>query len=1846
MQGRHTRFDGKGGGARYDIGIEVGKDLNRWRSEGETTARAGEVGRKKDRVISDHVWARWSTPYKAVVKKGEEREAPALRGDGKAARQVKAAYKAALRTAECKEAMAGQVLASAAEGRSAVQAGSRWLVQQGRMASAQVLAETARACSETMHCAYNRWAWALKQIVAGRARGEDVRELSGGLMHPKLGLHTILRRRGVEFMSRLQVWRELEDFVRRQLRRTGGRAARVMKAKDAELITTASKIVADGFANAVVNLQRAWRAVKAKRQSIALSAVHVADDPSGRKVEADEQDFLQVLRDVGVTMVERFADTPPSLEAFRAWHHVFLEQYEELKGSDGETWEWEKELTWDIFKEVLRCIPRGKAVGAGAFNIELLLHAGDRIQRIFYEALMMDLRNGVMSEDWHRVLYVLLVKPPPDDPNLVSGRREIALMAQDMKLLMHMLRITAYRRVTGRLLAAQCGWLPGYGATDPGLTMQMVLQQARRLKCDIYLLYIDLSTMFPRLDRQAMDMAEALIGLPAEVRDLVHRIYGAGREDQEAAVRCQFDSAAGLSEPFRNYMGALMGDVLSPDRAKILLNTILQAIAACARGFKLWGHEKQTRWIEQLSYADDWVGIFNSSEALQAAWAVWTAWIAVSGCKLGFKSASDGTPLKTAVTGMRHVAGVAREIENPKLSTPAGQVVQTLGMDEAYKYLGMWRCASGAEAKGRKALQSKMMAAVARMGKMYRPSRADFVMVANGLLGGLATYYLATEYVSFQELDVKVEARWRRHYARMFKREVSRPNVQLYESVQTARGARRQAPARRHRIHVSTFGQAALYSTICKAMADVHDTQQRAAVRSGLALAAVRWGCREDPSTWDCRHIKGALEAALRTGAGYVADAWWLAVIVLREQVEGAEDKPWEEVWRWMHGSAGPLDASSEHFGPPRSQMVFEPTSSGGLGAPVAGGLIGAGLVAVGHFCVCRWKGATEAGRWAEDFVEARRRHPLLQSTHKQEYEETVAWLAEAAEPAAPEGTRFTYVSERSVFGVQAAVSQTVAKVCLTEAAALVAALQADSVEPLVVAAEWEGMIRAAFQGVEKAPAVPWQMGAPTWEEMALGPRLLVDFGSKLQCTGGGGHWREREAAAADPEILGSTARAAIGPDGYVVGWQREAARLVAQVQFDAHGWPLWTGSRQRVTMVEAESMEPGPRLLVRSRLSLGEVTVIDKPVCKRPKLGTFVNVRALRAMWRKLCTWQARVQATSAWTLDGTRKVVSDADGKEKLVVARAAVSSSGEVTGGILEEEELVDNYLAELAAQIDVFEHMAEGERPLVIFDATSPVLAMLTFRRLQGRARQGRLVATWLATLEKLMRKCEAVVWIWQSSHVGEPCNEAADCAADAAAAAEGDAPLPRLRCEFASVTFPMHRGAAFSWALPLAARATAARLRGTAARSLRHTEGIHFPVPLLGEAAEDARLAIASDRCQVADDGHYYGKAFQREVSAMVCPHGCTEADGAGSRPDWMHAAFRCTGRAVAGARKRWRLCLDKVVTRLSQLQSKNGGGPQIQLAYLKRALGESSERGVAMAAFPPHLRRGSLGATTMREAICMHLEMIHKPGVDSDAAFLRLLAAMGEAGLQVQLAYGTATTVMVDAAHRRATDLALCGKLLRGWQAHVVRHSSPASCTKWRELRRAWQLTRAAAQRMVEDATTVTARLQAARRSLCSEVEVAVPDHLSSDARSVSRRHRLWGTACWWARWAKYVRVCRAARGAVRGGGQRESRMLSILLTAARGDRGQLRGRVPPLSERSWRAWTRGALRRWHRGGGFATVEADKGEGSVGISEAAARGRKGGGGSIGGGAGHFCGAWRGGAAARLSDLVEALVRIV
>ena len=68
------------------------------------------------------------------------------------------------------------------------------------------------------------------------------------------------------------------------------------------------------------------------------------------------------------------------------------------------------------------------------------------------------------------------------------------------------------------------------------------------------------------LQPRVVRAAELLHGLPKAVTEIVARVFGEhGQLDD--VVHCQYDSSAGLGDPFPNYMGALMGCVLSPDRA-------------------------------------------------------------------------------------------------------------------------------------------------------------------------------------------------------------------------------------------------------------------------------------------------------------------------------------------------------------------------------------------------------------------------------------------------------------------------------------------------------------------------------------------------------------------------------------------------------------------------------------------------------------------------------------------------------------------------------------------------------------------------------------------------------------------------------------------------------------------------------------------------------------------------------------------------------------------------------------------------------------------------------------------------------------------------------------------------------------------------------------------------------------------------------------------------------------------------------------------------------------------------------------------------------------------------------
>eukprot|EP00966_Prymnesium_polylepis_P224085 5183891-Prymnesium_polylepis.1 len=61
-----------------------------------------------------------------------------------------------------------------------------------------------------------------------------------------------------------------------------------------------------------------------------------------------------------------------------------------------------------------------------------------------------------------------------------------------------MVRRHAYLRLEVRIAHEQVGWTEGMGAPEVGVILQCAIQQAKRLQHPLWILYIDLATMFPK----------------------------------------------------------------------------------------------------------------------------------------------------------------------------------------------------------------------------------------------------------------------------------------------------------------------------------------------------------------------------------------------------------------------------------------------------------------------------------------------------------------------------------------------------------------------------------------------------------------------------------------------------------------------------------------------------------------------------------------------------------------------------------------------------------------------------------------------------------------------------------------------------------------------------------------------------------------------------------------------------------------------------------------------------------------------------------------------------------------------------------------------------------------------------------------------------------------------------------------------------------------------------------------------------------------------------------------------------------------------------------------------------
>jgi hypothetical protein len=1476
-----TRFNTRGDvwglpTSRIDYAVELGGSTG-WRLEESVAAEVlDEAG--ATRPLSDHLLQRLWLP--GAVQQTRERRPKGFKvgRDGRA-KLCKEALAEDLNEGALDFELADAMCNAESMGGSATRPVAKALVQIGRAAEARVERKLRKAAAARLRAGggfnsakqrFHDWTAVIQAALTLRASGMRADEVRGGsLYHHKRGLRTHL----------LEGW----ESVLRRSRMEADRASRQLKAisnsDNAKLEEGARDLLKIPAEDAEGRQRAAFNMIYRDRGSVVMDGMHMEDSPEAEFVHCTDERFEKVSRCVGELFVGKL-DKGFVQAGFDAWLDMFVGKFETVKGLDGLDWEVRKELTFDVFNGVVDSMPV-KAVGAGGFSIVLLKQAPERVRRVVWEAMVGDATRATFDPDWKRVMYALLVKPLPNRPDLVHQRREIALMAIEMKLLLQCVRRTCYSRVAGRIHNSAMGWLATYGCTDLGICAAHVTDQARVLKHELYLLYVDLATFFPKIQRGPLRAAKLAHGLPRVVIDLAGLIYGRYKGDP-GCVTCHYDTAAGLGGGFANHMGSLMGCVLSTEDARIFLNSLITAIFAVARGVRLWGYAESDRdatWEElcQLVLADDWLGCFTRVKEVRRAWAMLSTWEPCSGAEIGIKAAA-----KTVLTGVRWDAdGKPKPIGFLRLCTADGRVVPIVGAHEAYKHLGRMRRADGSCFAERQAFFKKVKHACALIRGMRRPSRFALILVSEALLTGLAGFYLQTLHITWAEAE-KLEAIWRSAANKALRRKRDTPRLEFY------------LPGR-GRTHLFATNLTAKIGASCRAMSDLSGTPQRGAARSALAMASARWGCCEDPGEWEIQPIAEELEKTLehahhRTfGEGWLL-AWALCEQSLDQEQEGLENYHYDRPRFIMLDGDAALSASARHFEAPRSSLLFD--RSKGLGIPIRAAVVRAGVLCVGHLCMRRVDGCVEL---MSSKVASANGVELNSVADRVAWDETVELVRAKVSSSALTVERRRDIRRAWQDGKESGVGVDLAAIGkLKERLLAEAGKQRQDVwDPSPVHARtyarkewWDRTLRAAITNVPPPSTVEWKHGLNGGSERSAGPkvvRTLLD-GSR-RCQTGAEEWWHKQGSGWE-----------VGADGWYLDWREREEELRDRFQVDDQGYVCWDGG-VRISAQECRELPPLIQLHTRARLALGEgVKLTAGPPTKAAERRVNVDLAAT-VLW-DACTWQARLRITEAYTLDGG-KVEVEAEKKSVVyVVAYALIKHDGTKKGGVISDSRLdpfVGNldlpgtsYLAELAAQVRAAQEAEDGGRVFILYDAQSPEAAVNSYRRAHARRAREMLGRGWLSEVCVQERRLQLKAYGWQTSHVGAPHNEWVDAEVERQAQGwnEHARGLHATYDDATSVRFPQARKSMLQWAKPRADRLVCDRLRLTV-RNTIYPRDDDAKLGKLNDEQVGAINAAAARRWAIADEGGGGRPEDRARRAALKCPAGCA------AKCDSYHFIYEC-----------------------------------------------------------------------------------------------------------------------------------------------------------------------------------------------------------------------------------------------------------------------------------------------------------------------------------------------------------------
>ena len=1174
-----------------DHAVAFGRERGKWELVDRVwVGMAGE----SERLLSDHAALIWRSKRECTIVAASARATlPFIRSwSERDVQSFKALARSAMKLLETEGLEANQMLEAVdremLDAAETVEAERSCRSLRGKMGSAK----------ECLH----RWKQLLLTVKAFKDDPDAIRQ-SSAILHRRSGL----RWRVLQGMRlgepAVVTW---EVTVKRCRREIAFEQKRLERERRDERRWLAEAIRAETIQDPLQRAKIAFDAMKDRTPNEKVSRVCIGDDPECGFVEA-AQAVLDETGRIGDIAQEAYAcDNAPPTGAFEAMLEHFLTPFETLRAPDGGAFDLEELITFELFEDELFRYPRHKSVGAkvrGAMSsLELLRMLGEDELRQYFKAAKQCVVTRKIPDHWQEMLFVLLKKKHGDQRRL-RKRREIALMDQCMKLVFKMVKRVSYERMVGRTAVTNYGWVPGRGALNAALTMDCVLGQARELGHSIFVLYLDLAQFFPAIQRVPRRAAEMFNGLPDDVVLLSRAVF--------YDMIARFDTAFGLGAEFKIVTGDLMGGVLSPDHARMLLTAISASISAVSSGVKVWGCANKARRAAQVMMADDWVGYQTNEESLQRQWAMWVTYAFASGSPIGVAGLE-----KTVVTAARCKRGRWVNVQ-VNLRMPSGEGgmkglpsrVPQLPFDAAYPHMGILRAISGC----RRAFNRKLAGGVARLMQKVaavRTDRTQHVLCANALKGAYVGYYVATVGVSSSGAD-RLEAVWRKVFNRRFGRKRDAPRAGLYGGVKGQCG---DSLCGRH---VLVDAVAAVRTVCFRALSCAQDTEERAWARSALARRCRRWGCTGDPCEWlgSEEHVRSAsmIEEELDKS---------------KERVEVFDYYILYEAWlQRMETVQRKADADACHARAPRRYALrFEdedgvrdkadtfgealrggvhpawdngttPTLASVLRFAVPAGLAAAGVSRVEHLSCFGHEGL----EW-RSFEELATEFKFVDSkAMRLERRKVLRELHGRVVPSVPTGGGLRPLTAREVWegtgridrtgGASWAVDDAPPR-CKTGEDKLIAKLmKGRASDEEVSATEWRGLFGEAFPDITKKGCDEWACGAPDDFDKYNGPRIVTCWpGVGRRGRGDKKEW----GGSSQPRVgLSEATKTKVLLAGFRVNADLEVVVSRAREQEER----VWAGARGErddgsLTLTERERGEEAARACEAAVLDWGEIVL------------------------------------------------------------------------------------------------------------------------------------------------------------------------------------------------------------------------------------------------------------------------------------------------------------------------------------------------------------------------------------------------------------------------------------------------------------------------------------------------------------------------------------------------------------------------------------------------------------------------------------------------------------------------------